>query len=314
MDMYQKREMRKNKKMDENTKSLPSTSINWYPGHMLKTKKQIIEDLKLIDVIVEILDARIPVASQNPDIKQITQNKKKVIILNKSDLADEKETIKWVEHFKKQGIIAIPTDSNLGKGIKETLKAIQNMMQEEKEKAASRGRINKNIRIMIVGIPNVGKSSFINRMINKKSAEVGNRPGVTKQKQWLRISNNIELLDTPGVLWPKFESKDVAYKLAYVGAIKDELINKDEIAYNLLNFLEVNNKNELFERYKLTESEINSIIPKEDKILEIMNIIARKRGAIVSGGEIDYEKVSSLILNDFRTGKIGRITLEKVNG
>ena len=155
----------------------------------------------------------------------------------------------------------------------------------------------KNKKVAVIGKPNVGKSSFINRIINKKSAEVGNKPGVTKQKQWLRISNNIELLDTPGVLWPKFESKDVAYKLAYVGAIKDELINKDEIAYNLLNFLEVN----------------NSIIPKEDKILGIMNIIARKRGAIVSGGEIDYEKVSSLILNDFRTGKIGRITLEKVN-
>ena len=314
MDMYQKRKIRAEKKNNDSQKSFPSVGINWYPGHMLKTKKQIIEDLKLIDVIVEILDARIPVASQNPDIKQITQNKKKVIILNKSDLADEKETIKWVEYLKSQGITAIPTDSNLGKGTKETLKAIYDKVKQEMEKAASKGRINKNIRIMIVGIPNVGKSSFINRIINKKSAEVGNKPGVTKQKQWLRISNNIELLDTPGVLWPKFESKDVAYKLAYVGAIKDELINKDEIAYNLLNFLEVNNKNELFERYKLTESEINSIIPKEDKILEIMNIIARKRGAIVSGGEIDYEKVSSIILNDFRTGKIGRITLEKVNG
>ena len=219
-------------------------------GHMLKTKKQIIEDLKLIDVIIEILDARIPLASQNPDIKQITANRKKIVVLNKSDLADEKETKKWVEYFKNQGIIAIPTDSNLGKGTKETLKAVQNLMQEEMEKAASKGRINKNIRIMICGIPNVGKSSFINRMINKKSAEVGNRPGVTKQKQWLRISSNIELLDTPGVLWPKFESHDVALKLAYTGSIKDELINKDEIAYNLIKYLKNNNKNELFARYK----------------------------------------------------------------
>ena len=283
-------------------------------GHMLKTKKQIIEDLKLIDVIIEILDARIPLASQNPDIKQITANKKKIVVLNKSDLADEKETKKWVEYFKNQGIIAIPTDSNLGKGTKETLKAVQNLMQEEMEKAASKGRINKNIRIMICGIPNVGKSSFINRMINKKSAEVGNRPGVTKQKQWLRISSNIELLDTPGVLWPKFESHDVALKLAYTGSIKDELINKDEIAYNLIKYLKNNNKNELFARYKLTDDDFNSIIPEDDETLELMNMIARKRGAIISGGEIDYEKVSAIILNDFRTGKIGRVTLEKVNG
>ncbi len=281
---------------------------------MLKTKKQIIEDLKLIDVIIEILDARIPLASQNPDIKQITANKKKIVVLNKSDLADEKETKKWVEYFKNQGIIAIPTDSNLGKGTKETLKAVQNLMQEEMEKAASKGRINKNIRIMICGIPNVGKSSFINRMINKKSAEVGNRPGVTKQKQWLRISSNIELLDTPGVLWPKFESHDVALKLAYTGSIKDELINKDEIAYNLIKYLKNNNKNELFARYKLTDDDFNSIIPEDDEALELMNMIARKRGAIISGGEIDYEKVSAIILNDFRTGKIGRVTLEKVNG
>lgn len=281
---------------------------------MLKTKKQIIEDLKLIDVIIEILDARIPLASQNPDIKQITENKKKIVVLNKSDLADEKETKKWVEYFKNQGIIAIPTDSNLGKGTKETLKAVQNLMQEEMEKAASKGRINKNIRIMICGIPNVGKSSFINRMINKKSAEVGNRPGVTKQKQWLRVSSNIELLDTPGVLWPKFESHDVALKLAYTGSIKDELINKDEIAYNLIKYLKNNNKNELFARYKLTDDDFNSIIPEDDEALELMNMIARKRGAIISGGEIDYEKVSAIILNDFRTGKIGRVTLEKVNG
>lgn len=290
------------------------TNINWYPGHMLKTKKQIIEDLKLIDVIIEILDARIPLASQNPDIKQITSNKKKIVVLNKSDLADEKETKRWVEYFKNQGITAIPTDSNLGKGTKETLKAVQTLMQDEMEKAASKGRINKNIRIMICGIPNVGKSSFINRMINKKSAIVGNKPGVTKQKQWLRISSNIELLDTPGVLWPKFESNDVALKLAYTGSIKDELINKDEIAYNLIKFLKNNNKNELFARYKLTDDDFNSIIPEDDETLELMNIIARKRGAIISGGEIDYEKVSAIILNDFRTGKIGRITLEKVDG
>ena len=288
-------------------------NINWYPGHMLKTKKQIIEDIKLIDVIVEILDARIPVASQNPDIKQITSNKKKIVVLNKCDLANETETKKWIKYFENQGIKAIETDSNLGKGIKETLKQVQAIMQEEIEKAANKGRTNKNIRMMI-GIPNVGKSSFINRMTNKKSAEVGNRPGVTKQKQWVRVSSNIELLDTPGVLWPKFESEEVALKLAYTGSIKDEILDKTNVAYNLLKYLLKNNKKELFERFKLTEADFNSIILEEDEVLELMNIIAKKRGAIISGGEIDYEKISSIILNDFRTGKIGKITLEKVNG
>ena len=295
-------------------KSFHNVPINWYPGHMLKTKKQIIEDIKLIDVIVEILDARIPLASQNPDIRQITANKKKVIVLNKCDLANDAETDKWIKYFKEQGIKAIKADSNLGKGVKETLAEVQNIMQEEIQKAANKGRINKNIRIMIVGIPNVGKSSFINRMTNKKSAEVGNRPGVTKQKQWVRVSSNIELLDTPGVLWPKFESEEVALKLAYTGTIKDEVIDKENIAYNLIKYLEKNHKKELFERFKLTEADFNSIISEEDEVLTLMNIIAKKRGAIVSGGEIDYEKISSIILNDFRTGKIGRITLEKVNG
>ena len=290
------------------------TNINWYPGHMLKTKKQIMEDLKLIDVIIEILDARIPLASQNPDIKQITANKKKIIVLNKSDLANEAETKKWIEFFKNQGIIAIATDSNLGKGVKETLKLVQEVMQEELEKASMKGIKNKNIRIMICGIPNVGKSSFINRMINKKSAEVGNKPGVTKQKQWVRISTNIELLDTPGVLWPKFENQDISLKLAYTGTIKDELLDKTEIAYNLLKYLEKNNKKELFERYKLTDQEINSIISEDDDTIKLMNLIAKKRGAIISSGEIDYERTSAIILNDFRTGKIGRITLEKVDG
>ncbi len=293
---------------------LHKSVINWYPGHMLKTKKQIIEDLKLIDVIIEILDARIPIASQNPDIKQITANKKKIIVLNKSDLPNEVETKKWIEFFKKLEITAIATDSNLGKGIKQTLKLVQDIMQEELEKATMKGIKNKNIRIMICGIPNVGKSSFINRMINKKSAEVGNRPGVTKQKQWVRISTNIELLDTPGVLWPKFENQDISLKLAYTGTIKDELLDKTEIAYNLLKYLEKNNKKELFERYKLTDQEINSIISEDDDTIKLMNLIAKKRGAIISGGEIDYERTSAIILNDFRTGKIGRITLEKVDG
>lgn len=313
MDMYQKRKMRKEKSVNE-VEENSKMNINWYPGHMLKTKKQIIEDIKLIDVVVEILDARIPIASQNPDLQQITANKKKIVILNKSDLANEQETKKWVQYFKENGIKAISTDSNSGNGIKETLRAVQDIMEEDLQKAANKGRINKNIRMMIIGIPNVGKSSFINRIMNKKSAEVGNRPGVTKQKQWVRVSNNIELLDTPGVLWPKFENNDISLNLAYTGTIKDEILDKTDVVYNLLKYLEKNYKNDLILRYKLTEEEFKSIISEDDETIALMNLIAKKRGAIISGGEIDYEKISSIILNDFRTGKLGRITLEKANG
>lgn len=291
-------------------------NINWYPGHMLKTKKQMIEDLKLIDVVIEILDARIPVSSQNPNIQNITRNKKKIVLLNKSDLADEKQTAKWISYFKLNNIIAIPTDSNIGKGTKEVLKKVENIMQEELEKAAEKGRTKRNIRIMIIGIPNVGKSSLINRLVNKKTAEVGNRPGVTKQKQWVRVGQNIELLDTPGVLWPKFEDEKVALNLAYVGAIKDEVMPKTDVAYHLLKILYEEYMDKIILKYKLTEEEQNSIITKDQTydILKLMDMIALKRGAIVSGGEIDYEKVANVILNDFRTGKIGRITLEQANG
>lgn len=297
--------------MEEN-----KTNINWYPGHMLKTKKQIIDDLKLIDVVVEILDARIPTSSQNPDIQRLTNNKKKIILLNKADLANEKETNRWISYFKNNGIKAIPTNSNIGKGTNEVLKQLQEIMNAELEKAIAKGRTNKNIRIMIVGIPNVGKSSLINRLVNKKAAEVGNKPGVTKQKQWVRIGKNIELLDTPGVLWPKFEDEKVALNLAYVGSIKDEVLPKTEVAYHLLKFLYENYRKEIIQKYKLTDDDLSSIITdvENDDIISLMNIIGKKRGAIISGGEIDYEKTAGIILNDFRTGKIGRITLEQVNG
>ncbi len=315
MDMYQKREMRKKQKMDDKEKSFPNVSINWYPGHMLKTKKQIIEDLKLVDIVIEILDARIPKSSRNPDIKRIIQNKKEIIILNKSDLAEEFHNKKWIESFKNNGITAMLTDANSGKGTQEFLKQVEVVLKEEIEKATEKGRIKKNIRIMIIGIPNVGKSSFINRICNKKAAVVGNRPGVTKQKQWVRISNNIELLDTPGVLWPKFEDEIVALNLSYVGSIKDEVLNETEIAYNLLKYLFENYRQNLLERYKINEEDINNELQyQEDMIYNLMKLIGRKRGAIVSGGEIDDEKTAQIILNDFRTGKLGRITLEKIDG
>ena len=299
-----------------NEKSCASTSINWYPGHMAKTKKQIIEDLKLIDVVVEVLDARIPVSSQNPDVKGYTKNKKKVVVLNKVDLADELETKKWVKYFESKGIPAVITDSNSGKGINEVIRAVKEVAKETQEKFADKGRVGKSIRIMILGIPNVGKSSFINRITKKNSAQVGNKPGVTRQKQWIRIEDGIELMDTPGVLWPKFESEEVGLHLAFTGSIKDDILEKTEIAYQLLKFLVINYLNNVIERYKLEEDIVNQILNSDaeenDKIVEIMETIAKKRGAILSGGRIDYEKVSIILLDEFRSGKIGRITVEKI--
>lgn len=317
MDMHSKREMRKNKKMNEDTKSLPSTSINWFPGHMAKTRRQITEDLKLVDVIVEILDARIPISSQNPEIQEIIKNKKKIIILNKSDLSDEKDNKKWINYFTKKGSRVVLANSNTGKGVDEVIRQIQKAMQNEIDEYKEKGRIGRKIRVMVVGIPNVGKSSFINRIAKKNSAGVANRPGVTKQKQWIRINENIELMDTPGVLWPKFESEEIALNLAFTGTIKDDILEITEIAYQLTKFLLKEYKSNLLERYSLDENEVNEILQQEQaenqNIYEVMQLIGRKRGAIISGGNVDDEKTSRIILDDFRTGKLGKISLEKIN-
>lgn len=310
MDMYQKREMRK---INEDKKSLQSTSINWFPGHMAKTRRQITEDLKMIDVVVEILDARIPNSSQNPDIRQITQNKKKIIILNKYDLADNAKTEKWIEYFNKKERKVVLADSLTGKGVNETTRQIQKIIEDEMQKMADKGRIGRKIRVMIVGIPNVGKSSFINRIAKKTSAEVGNKPGVTKQKQWIRINEKIELLDTPGVLWPKFENEKVAMNLAITGTIKDDILELTEVAYTLTKFMLENYRNNLLQRYSLDEKQINEILNQEqaenENIYEIMQLIGKKRGAIL-GGRVDDERTSKLILDDFRSSKLGKITLE----
>lgn len=281
---------------------------------MAKTKRQIIEDLRLIDVVVEILDARIPVASQNPDIGKWIEGKQKLFVLNKCDLASESENKKWIQYFEKKGIPAVLVDSNSGKGIDNSLKRINSIYNESSEKYANKGRIGKSIRVMILGIPNVGKSSFINRVTKKNSMQVGNKPGVTRQKQWVRIGENIELLDTPGVLWPKFENEEVGLKLAYTGTIKDDVLQTIEIGFSLLKYLISSYKENLIERYKLDENKIDAIlendIEENEKALEIMDEIGRKRGALMSGGYIDQEKVAKIILDDFRAGRLGRITLE----
>ena len=293
-----------------------STNINWYPGHMAKTKRQIQEDLKLIDVVVDLLDSRIPISSRNPDINTLVQGKKKIIVLNKSDLADEKETIRWVEYFKAQKIPAVITDANSGKGIKEVIKQAELIMKDELDKREEKGRTGRKIRIMILGIPNVGKSSFINRLANKNSLEVGNKPGVTRKKQWIKISNSIELLDTPGVLWPKFESDGVALNLAYTGTIKDDVLEKTDVAFYFLKYMLENEIDKLVARYNLSKQELlnsleNQTRPENEIIYDIMLQIGKLRGAVVSGGNVDDVKTANIILEDFRSGKLGRITLEK---
>lgn len=308
--MYQKRKIRAEMKNNNQEEKLTKVGINWFPGHMAKTRRQIAEDLKMIDVVVEILDARIPMSSQNPDIRQITQNKKKIIVLNKYDLSDKNKTERWIEYFTQKVVLA---DSLTGKGVNETVRQIQKVMEEDMQKMADKGRIGRKIRVMIVGIPNVGKSSFINRIAKKTSAEVGNKPGVTKQKQWIRINEKIELLDTPGVLWPKFESQKVAMNLAITGTIKDDILELTEVAYTLTKFMLENYRNNLLQRYSLDEKQINEILNQEqaenENIYEIMQLIGKKRGAIL-GGRVDDERTSKLILDDFRSSKLGKITLE----
>ena len=291
-------------------------NINWYPGHMAKTKRQIMEDVRLVDIVIELLDARIPISSQNPDIAEITKNKKKIIVLNKCDLADERQNKRWVEYFKSKNIPAVLTDSNSGKGIEECVRKIEKIMEEDLKGQAEKGRIGRKIKAMVLGIPNVGKSSFINRISKKTSASVGNKPGVTKQKQWIRINEKIELLDTPGVLWPKFESEEVALHLAFTGTIKEDILQRTEIAYHLVKFLIEHYPEQLCERYKLTQEYIHEQLeneerPENENIYEIFLAIGKKRGCIISGGNIDDEKTARILLDEFKNGKIGRITLEK---
>ena len=291
------------------------TSINWYPGHMAKTKREISEDLKLIDVVVELLDSRIPLSSQNPDIAELTKGKKKIIVLNKTDLADNMQNEAWKKYFNSNGQVCILTDSNLGKGINEVTKAIEEIMKEDLEKYAEKGRTGRKIKAMILGIPNVGKSSFINRIVKTNRLEVGNKPGVTRKKQWISINDKINLLDTPGVLWPRFENEKTALNLAFTGTIKDDVLEQTEIAYQLLKFLLENYRQNVTERYKITldfiEQTLSQDQPENFNIYEIMQEIGKKRGAIISGGEIDDEKTAKIILDDFRSGRLGKITIEK---
>lgn len=277
--------------------------INWYPGHMKKTKELIQENLKLVDVVIELLDARIPMSSRNPQIDELVERKPRVVALNKSDLADPQITRKWVNYFAAQGINAVPVNSMTGEGLDKMIALVEEAAKEKMDALINKGMRKRAVRSMIVGIPNVGKSSIINRLTGKKSAKTGDKPGVTKGKQWVRLRGNIELLDTPGILWPKFENQQVGLKLAFTGAIKDEILDIETIALHLVAYLVREYTNQIKERYKLSEIFLDN--------LDNLERIAKNRGCIFSGGRIDYSRTANLILDEFRSGKIGKITLEK---
>lgn len=276
-------------------------NFQWYPGHMTKAKRMMQEDIKLIDVVIELVDARIPFSSKNPDIDDIAKNKSRIILLNKFDLADEKNTLQWKEWFEKQGFFVAFVNSKNGRGVKEVHNVIGQACKEKIERDRKRGIINRPVRAMIVGIPNVGKSTFINSFAGKACAKTGNRPGVTKGKQWIRLNKNVELLDTPGILWPKFDDQAVGLRLAFIGSIKDEILNVTELSLELIDFLQSHYAGKLAERYGIEE--------KEDRV-KVLEEIADVRACRLKGNELDYEKAANLILDDFRNGKLGRITLE----
>ncbi len=274
--------------------------INWYPGHMKKTKELIKENLKLVDVVIELLDARLPLSSKNPVIDELINQKKRIVLLNKSDLSDQNITKDWMGYFESKAIIAIPMNSMNGQGLKNLYNKLEQISKGINEKSVRK----KPLRVMIVGIPNVGKSSLINRIAGKKSAKTGNKPGVTKGKQWINMKGNIQLLDTPGILWPKFEDKEIGLKLAYVGSIKDEILDLSEVALKFIEFLLHNYPDKLKERYNLDHIE-------GQEPIEILDEICTKRGFILSGGRIDYDRAAKTIMDEYRTGKIGNISIER---
>ena len=276
-------------------------NVQWYPGHMTKAKRQMQEDLKLIDLIIELVDARVPMSSRNPDIDKLGQNKSRLVRLSKADLADERQNEAWKEFFQTKGFHVVKVDSRNGSGMKAIQNVIQEACREKIERDRRRGIKNRPIRAMVAGIPNVGKSTFINTFAGKACAKTGNRPGVTKGKQWIRLNKNVELLDTPGILWPKFEDQEVGIRLAYVGSIKDDILNMEELALSLIGYLKEHYPGVLQKRYETDET---------GELLEILQGIARARGCLKKGEELDYAKASGLFFDDFRGGKLGRITLE----
>ena len=277
-------------------------NINWYPGHMAKTKRMISEDLKLVDAVVEVLDARIPISSKNPDIDLLCQNKPRIVLYNKFDMADEAATDRWVAYSRQNGIPALKVNCASGEGLKRIPSELEELLKDKLERNRQKG-IFKPIRIMVVGIPNSGKSSFINRMANKQRLKTEDRPGVTVQKQWVKISNEIELMDTPGILWPKLGDEKVALHLAFTGAIKSQILDMEEICMHLLDYLKMHHPQALEERYHIT-------VEHDDTPLHIYEKIAFKRGYLFKGNDPDYERCANAVLDDFKNARFGKITLE----
>lgn len=284
-------------------------TIQWFPGHMTKTKRQIQSSLKLVDAVAEIIDARIPVSSRNPDLAKLVQNKPRVILLNKCDMANQTATKMWIDYFKKQNLVAIPVDCKSGRGLDKFAPAVNTVMSHKIARLKEKGMVNPTIRIMIVGIPNVGKSSFINKMVKKNRAKVEDRPGVTRGNQWYTIAKNLEMLDTPGVLWPKFDDKTVGEHLALTGAVKDQILDIELLAVRLLDFIKELKPADFITRFKLENEDIENI-----DSYELLKMIGKKRGMLVSGGEIDTERAAIMLLDEFRSAKLGRITVEMPQG
>lgn len=278
-------------------------NVQWYPGHMTKAKRQMQEDIKLIDLIIELVDARVPLASRNPDIDELGKNKARLILLNKADLADERQNEAWKAFFQEKGFYVVKVDSRSGAGMKTIHNTIQEACKEKIERDRRRGIKNRPVRAMVVGIPNVGKSTFINSFAGKACAKTGNKPGVTKGKQWIRLNKGVELLDTPGILWPKFEDQEVGVRLACVGSIKDDVVNMEELALYLIRVLRDKYAGVLKERYGIEENGTD---------LEVMEAVGRARGCLKKGDELDYSRTAGILFDDFRSGRIGKITLEWV--
>lgn len=279
-------------------------SIQWFPGHMTKTKRKIQESLKLVEAVAEIIDARVPVSSRNPDLDQLISSKPRIVLLNKSDMADPAQTAKWIEHFKKQGACALAIDCKSGKGLNGFMPLVRSVLAEQIKAWEAKGMVGRTIRVMIVGIPNVGKSSFINKMSKTSKVKVEDRPGVTRGNQWVTIGKGFDLLDTPGVLWPKFDDPAVGEKLAFTGAVKDQIMDTEQLAGRLLELL-ASKHPASFQRYKLQDSDV-----KGKPGYELLGLVGRKRGMLISGGEIDTERAAIMVLDEFRGGKLGKITLE----
>ncbi|MDD3218603.1 MAG: ribosome biogenesis GTPase YlqF [Lachnospiraceae bacterium] len=276
-------------------------NYQWYPGHMTKAKRMMQEDIKLIDIIIELVDARVPLSSRNPDIDELGKNKSRLILLNKSDLADERYNQEWSRYFEQKGYYVLAINSKAGRGVKNIYNIILEACKEKIERNLRRGIKNKPIRAMVVGIPNVGKSTFINAFAGRACAKTGNKPGVTKGKQWIRLNKNVELLDTPGILWPKFEDQSVGLKLAMIGSIKDEILNVEELALEVIKLLKNKYPGILNQRYQVEESE---------DTVAILKGIALNRQCLLKGNEVNYVKASQILLEEFRNGKIGRISIE----